>query len=166
VCAPWNTVARLEQFTILLENIQSLEDATGLPSASTGLTLPFTLGEHDVYCQYWHCLNTTDYDNPDMLRDADITMYRAKAQVSAISGIDRTMHTQAMALLHLETDLRRALERQNSAFTTSRLYRSPAVGLAVLRPCSAGSIHNVGLFPVEFIPVAEETGLSPLAGGY
>jgi len=88
-----------------------------------------------------------------------LTLQCAKAQGKVRYQVISVHTYQAMALLHLETDLRRALERQNSAFTTSRLYRSPAVGLAVLRPCFAGSIHNVGLFPVEFIPVAEETGL-------
>jgi len=68
-------------------------------------------------------LNTTDYQPEDMLRDADITMYRAKAQGKVRYQVfDRTMHTQAMALLHLETDLRRALERQEF-----RLHYQPIV---------------------------------------
>ena len=57
-------------------------------------------------------LSSAGYNRPEeILRDADTAMYRAKA----LGGVrhqmfDHTMHAEAMALLHLETDLRRAVE--------------------------------------------------------
>jgi predicted signal transduction protein with EAL and GGDEF domain len=57
---------------------------------------------------------TTDYDGPDdLLRDADTALYRAKALGKGRYEVfDRTMHQSAVALLQLETDLRRAVEHQ------------------------------------------------------
>jgi len=99
------------EFTILLENIQSLEDATRVAERiQQELTLPLLLVNTRCLLPILALPEYNRLRPEDMLRDADITMYRAKAQ--GRSGIDRTMHTQAMALLHLETDLRRALERQ------------------------------------------------------
>jgi len=96
-----------------------------------------------------------------LLRDADTAMYRAKSLGRACHEVfDRTMHLRAVELLHLETDLRRAIERQEL-----QLYYQPIVSL------TTGKIHGFealirwqhperGLIsPAEFIPVAEETGL-------
>jgi len=48
----------------------------------------------------------------DLLRDADTAMYRAKGQGSGTHAVfDSTMHDRAVAVLQLETDLRRALDR-------------------------------------------------------
>jgi len=69
------------------------------------------------------------------------------------------MHTQAMALLHLETDGGGRSKRQEFRLHYYRLYRSPKVGLAVLRPCSAAHPQRA-CFRQSSIPVAEETGLT------
>src|SRR6185503_9498387 len=62
----------------------------------------------------------------DMLRDADVAMYRAKAQGRGRQQVfDRSMQERAAHLLRLEGDLRRALEREEL-----RLHYQPVVSLA------------------------------------
>jgi EAL domain-containing protein (putative c-di-GMP-specific phosphodiesterase class I) len=73
---------------------------------------------------------------------------------------DKTMHARAVALLQLETDLRRAVERQEF-----RLYYQPIVNVQTLRIQGFEALvrwqhpHRGLLPPSELIPVAEETGL-------
>jgi len=72
-------------------------------------------------------LSATGYDQPEDLRDADTAMYHAKALGKARYGVfDTAMHANTKALLQLETDLRRAVERQELQFITSRLCRCKA----------------------------------------
>ncbi len=97
----------------------------------------------------------------EVLRDADTAMYFAKAQGKArYAAFDRSMHEQAVAQLQMENDLRRALE--NDEF---ELYYQPIVSL------SSGAITGFEslirwhhplkgmVSPLDFIPIAEETGL-------
>jgi diguanylate cyclase (GGDEF)-like protein/PAS domain S-box-containing protein len=163
---PGDTVARFggDEFTILLENIQDVEDATKVAECiQQELKLPFNLSGHEVFAtaSIGIALSTHGYDRPeDLLRDAEVTMYRAKALGKARSEVfDRTMHTQAMTLLELETSLRRALERKEFC-----LHYQPIVSLKSGRISGFEALlrwqQPRGLVsPAEFIPVAEETGL-------
>jgi EAL domain-containing protein (putative c-di-GMP-specific phosphodiesterase class I) len=96
-----------------------------------------------------------------MIRDADTAMYRAKDQGKARYEIfDTAMHTRAVTLLRLESDLRRALEREELC-----VYYQPIVSIA------SGELHGFEalvrwqhpergiISPDQFIAVAEETGL-------
>ncbi|HEY9750603.1 MAG TPA: PAS domain S-box protein, partial [Allocoleopsis sp.] len=158
-----DTVARLggDEFTILLEDIVDIHDATRIANRiHQALQSPFNLQGQEVFTSVsiGIALSETGYDWPeDLLRDADTAMYRAKSLGRACHEVfDRTMHLRAVELLHLETDLRRAIERQEL-----RLYYQPIVSL------TTGRIHGFealirwqhperGLIsPAEFIPVAE-----------
>jgi EAL domain-containing protein (putative c-di-GMP-specific phosphodiesterase class I) len=88
-------------------------------------------------------------------------MYRAKVSGNAgIEVFNPTMHTQAVALLQLETDLRRAIERQEF-----RIHYQPLVSLSGNRIIGFEALlrwqhPERGLIsPVEFMQVAEETEL-------
>ena len=97
----------------------------------------------------------------DLLRNAHIAMYRAKALGRMRPEIFVTrMHTQALGRWQLETDLRQAIKRQEF-----QVYYQPIVLLdtgqiagfeALVRWLSP---HRGFVLPGEFIPVAEETGL-------
>jgi EAL domain-containing protein (putative c-di-GMP-specific phosphodiesterase class I) len=96
-----------------------------------------------------------------MIRDADTAMYRAKDAGKARYEIfDTSMHTRAVTLLRLESDLRRAVENQQLC-----VYYQPIVSVAdgELRGFEAllrwHHPERGVIPPSEFVPLAEETGL-------
>lgn len=180
-----DTVARLggDEFAILLENITDKSDAILIAQRiQNELSLPFNLSTHQIFSSAsigivcsglpqvrsgkdttsLYTQSPTLYDRPeDLLRDADAAMYHAKAQGKARHEVfDMSMHTRAVALLQLENDLRRALDRQEF-----QLYYQPIVSL------TNGKISGFEVLlrwqhperglvsPAEFIRVAEETRL-------
>lgn len=97
----------------------------------------------------------------ELLRNADIAMYQARSQGKACYEVfDSAMHRQALDQLQLETDLRRAIERQEF-----QVYYQPIVSLFTGRITGFEALirwqhPQRGLVsPNEFIPIAEETGL-------
>jgi diguanylate cyclase (GGDEF)-like protein/PAS domain S-box-containing protein len=162
-----DTVARLggDEFVILLENVQDLTDVTRVARrVQKDLAVPCNLQGHKVFVSVSMgiVLSTTQYDRPeDMLRDADIAMYRAKGQGRGRFEIfDAEMLAHAMTRLEMESDLRRALEHKE--FVN---FYQPIVELNTRRIVGFEVVvrwqHPLrGLvMPSEFIPMAEETGL-------
>ncbi|MFQ5527828.1 MAG: EAL domain-containing protein [Thermoanaerobaculia bacterium] len=164
---PGDTVARLggDEFAILANDIDHASDATRIAERiQDELSRPFDLGGHEVFtgASIGIALSSTGYASPqEVLRDADIAMYRAKSQGGAHHAVfDLTMHQRAVELLQLETDLRRAVD--GNEFVT---YYQPIVDL------EGGWIQGFealvrwqhpqrGLvYPKHFIGVAEETGM-------
>lgn len=162
-----DTVARLggDEFVILLENIQGPLDATFIADRiQHDLALPHDLEDHKVFVSssIGIVLSAARYKRPeDILRDADIAMYRAKGQGRGhYEMFDTAMFEHAMTRLELEGDLRKAIERCEFL-----IFYQPIVEL--------GGRHIVGFEalvrwqhptrglvpPSEFIPTAEETGL-------
>ena len=163
---PGDTVSRFggDEFAILLENVTELSDATIVAErVQKAMTRPFQLGSQQVFssASIGIALGHADYRHAeDLLRDADMAMYRAKARGKARHEVfDAEMHTRAVALLQLETDLRWAIERDEF-----RLYYQPIVrldgGIVVGFEALIRWQHpQRGLVsPAEFIPIAEETG--------
>jgi diguanylate cyclase (GGDEF)-like protein/PAS domain S-box-containing protein len=164
---PEDIVARLggDEFTFLLDDIKDISDATRVANRiHKELAAPFNLSGQEVFttASIGITLSSQRYDRPeDCLRDADTAMYRAKALGKARHAIfDKSMHERVMALLKLETDLRRALEREEF-----RLHYQPIVVLETGQITGFEALvrwqhPERGLVPpVEFIAVAEETGL-------
>ena len=98
----------------------------------------------------------------DIIRDADLAMYRAKnAGGGGYSVFDAALHDAAVRRLRLETDLRRAVERGEFRVVVpaDRVAGRPRRSWASRRWC-AGSIPNADCCgPGEFLEVAEEVGL-------
>ncbi len=164
---PTDTVARLgaDEFAILLEGIQSVSDATRVAdSIHQTLTSPFYLNESEVFMtlSIGIALNTNTNEQPEeLLRNADLAMYRARSQDKACYEVfDAAMHELAVDRLQIETDLRRAIERQEF-----RVYYQPIVSLSTGRISGFEALlrwqhPQRGLVsPTDFIPTAEETGL-------
>lgn len=80
------------------------------------LQKPLTLGSQEVFtsCSIGIALSNLGYETQEeMLRDADLAMYRAKSLGKSRSAIfNKTMHQVAVKRLNLENDLRKALERE------------------------------------------------------
>ncbi len=162
-----DTVARLggDEFAILLNDIAHFDDAIRVAERMLhGLKLPFKLAGHEVFtsASIGIALSNNRYQAAeDVLRDADTAMYRAKADGKARYEVfDMVMHARVVALLQLENDLRRAIEREELC-----LHYQPIVALADGRVTGFEALvrwphPERGLVrPTEFIPVAEETGL-------
>ncbi|WP_243360075.1 EAL domain-containing protein [Fundidesulfovibrio terrae] len=97
----------------------------------------------------------------DVLRDADTAMFKAKALGKGETAVfDTAMHAEVRARLLLENDLRRALERGEFFLVYQPIVeldgRTPAGFEALLR--WRHPEHGV-IPPLEFIPVAEASGL-------
>jgi diguanylate cyclase (GGDEF)-like protein len=164
---PEDTVARLsgDEFAILLESITEARDAGRVAERiEEALSFPINLAGSEVLTSASMGIVTSSmaHDQPEqLLRSADMAMYRAKAAGRArYEMFDRTMHTDALARLQLETDLRRAVE-----LGEFRLHYQPLVSLKTGRVTglealvrwehpTRGLVH-----PGDFIPIAEETGL-------
>jgi diguanylate cyclase (GGDEF)-like protein len=164
---PMDTVARLggDEFAILLDGLESQEHAIRVAERiQQALTRPFNLNGHEVYIttSIGITLSNGGYDDPEnVLRDADTAMYRAKeAGKARFELFDASMHSRAVALLQLENDLRRAIEREEF-----QVYYQPIICLSNDDLCGFEALvrwnhPERGLIPPdEFIPIAEETGL-------
>jgi diguanylate cyclase (GGDEF)-like protein len=162
-----DTVARFggDEFAVLLDETCNLADAIRVAEKiQLELHRPLELHgqENFTSASIGVALSSMGYDNPDdMLRDADTAMYRAKDHGKARHEVfDHTMHTRAVAMMRLESDLRRALEREEF-----RIQYQPIVALRTGKLKGFEALvrwehPDRGLVsPNEFIPVAEETGL-------
>jgi EAL domain-containing protein (putative c-di-GMP-specific phosphodiesterase class I) len=128
------------------------------------LALPCDLEGHKVFISVsiGVVLSHGRYErSEDVLRDADIAMYRAKGQGRGrYETFDTAMHAHAMTRLELETDLRKAIERQEFVIHYQpivELGSHKIVGFEALLRWQHPARGLVS--PAEFIPVAEETGL-------
>ena len=161
------TVARLggDEFTVLLDDIKDPGDAKrAADRMMKALVAPFILGGKEVFTSVsiGIALSNSAYEQAeDILRDADTAMYRAKSLGKARYEVfDADMRAKVMARLQLETDLRHALERGEF-----RNFYQPIVALASGEIAGFEALlrwqHPTRglLAPIEFIPVAEETGL-------
>ena len=96
-----------------------------------------------------------------MLRDADTAMYRAKAQGKACYEVfDKGMHARAVYLLQMENDLRRALDREELCVYYQPIASLDNGQLAGFEALIRWQHPERGFInPVDFIPLAEDTGM-------
>lgn len=163
---PGDTVARVggDEFTILLEDLNDETEAvTVAERIQRELSYPFTLNGREVFTTVSIGIapSTTGYTQPeDILRDADTAMYRAKSLGKARHEIfDKAMHAVAINLLHLETDLRRAIEREEFFVQYQPIVSLDNFNLYGFEALVRWQHPERGLIsPMDFIPVAEDSG--------
>ncbi len=161
------TLARMDgdQFTVLLEGIKGPSDPMRVAvRIQECLSAPFTARGVDVCASasIGIALSSPSYSEPEeMLRDADIAMCRARAQgTSGREVFDTQMHALVVRRLKLETELRKAIEREEF-----RVFYQPIVRLATGQIAGVEALvrwrrnESELVGPVDFIEVAEETGL-------
>ncbi len=155
-----------DEFTILLPEVGDVyEVCRAAERILAAVRAPFALDdghEASVTSSIGIVLNDDAHPAPaDLLRDADVAMYRAKQSGKACYKVfDTSMHAWAVARLDLERDLRQAIARGEM-----RLYYQPIVRLATRRIVGLEALlrwqhpQRGTILPAEFIPLAEETGL-------
>ncbi|WP_330202248.1 putative bifunctional diguanylate cyclase/phosphodiesterase [Cyanobacterium sp. Dongsha4] len=164
---PQDKLARLggDEFTIIIENVNDLSIVSQIADRiQFNLQKPLTLGSQEVFtsCSIGIALSNVGYETQEeMLRDADLAMYRAKSLGKSRSAIfNKTMHQVAVKRLNLENDLRKALEREQF-----ELFYQPIVSVNEQTIVGFESLlrwhhpEKGAISPAEFIPLAEETGL-------
>jgi len=161
-----DTLARLggDEFTILLDDIRDPIEAVRVAERlQAELTTPFIVNQQEIVISA--SIGIVSSTSPhtqaeDLVRDADIAMYRAKRAGRARCEVsDTAMHANAVKRLRLETDLRKALEQGEF-----RVYYQPIVSLQTGKITGFEALTRwqrpEGILPpIEFIAVAEETGL-------
>lgn len=167
-CTPdRSTVSRLggDEFVVLADNLRDVRDAARIADRLVhALGQPYDLRGQSLVATVSIGVTTSfsDYTQPgDILRDADIAMYHAKAAGRAgFALFDRAMHEEIRDRMQLENELRQVLERNELELHYQpivSLMNQSLLGLEALlrwRHPQRGMVP-----PAEFIGCAEETGL-------
>ena len=164
---PGDTVARLggDEFAVLLIDVLSINSVTHIAHRILDLSAQkFTIDGHDIFisASIGIAMGLSSYrSSEEILRDADIAMYRAKTSgKSRYEVFDRQMHHEVVEALRLETDLRGAIQRGEFS-----MFYQPIVSLREGQLVGFESLirwrhPRRGLVaPDFFIPAAEDTGL-------
>lgn len=102
------------------------------------------------------------YTEPEqIIRDAETAMHRAKGTTDdGYKVFHHQMHTQAVQTLKLETDMRHALERDEFELHFQPIVHLPSMHISGFEALLRWQHPRRGMVPpLEFIPVAEETGI-------
>jgi diguanylate cyclase (GGDEF)-like protein/PAS domain S-box-containing protein len=164
---PEDTAARLggDEFTVLVEDIARVGEVVQIAERIAEiLQPPFALEDQEVFATVSTgiALNSPAQEqSADLLRHADLAMYRAKHRGKARYEVfEPSMDAKAVERLILETGLRRALVRQQF-----RVYYQPIVALENDKVAGVEALvrwehpQRGLLLPEAFLSVAEETGL-------
>ena len=162
-----DTVARLggDEFAVLLDNPANMAETTGVAERLTQVfQAPFHVGSHTLYCttSIGVVVNDQNLSNAEnVLRDADIAMYRAKAAGrSRFVVFEDAMRENILARMALETDLRQAVRRQELEVYYQPVMHGASGVVAGFEALVRWHHPERGIvLPGEFIPLAEETGL-------
>ncbi|MDQ8022565.1 MAG: EAL domain-containing protein [Moraxellaceae bacterium] len=158
-------VARLggDEFTVLLDDLPNVQAAAAAAQKiASELAEPFHIDDHEVFVSASVGIAAYPQDGEDvstLLRHADSAMYHAKRSNQGFAFYEAGMGARAGDHLRLENALRRAIERNELA-----LHYQPQVDGAGRLYCAEALLRwqhpaHGRISPLEFIPLAEETGL-------
>ena len=165
---PVDTVARMEgdEFILLLDGVNNVSEPVRLAHRiHQALSTPFYIEDREVFSSVsiGIALSQTGFERPsDMVRDAKTASRTARAEDGPSSHriFDPVLHAGALARVHLESRLRVAVERGELV-----LHYQPVVSLETGEILGFEALvrwedpDRGMVFPDEFVPVAEETGL-------
>ncbi len=166
-----DTIARLnsDEFAILVEDIQQVQDATQIAERiQSALSHPFLLSQQEVFTSVSigisFNLQSTGrlYESAEeLLRDADTAMRHAKYLGQGCHQLfDQRMQKNFRSRLQLETDLRRAIERDELLLNYQVIVSLLTGEITGFEALVRWNHPQRGLVPPgQFIPLAEETGL-------
>jgi len=160
-----------DEFILLLEKIGNAQVAAAVADKICNtIAKPFLLMEQEFYisCSIGISLFPADgIDSGLLIKHADTAMYRAKEQGNTFCFYEDSMEFAVSSKLRLESDLRRALQRDEFF-----LHYQPQIDLNSGRIIGAEALirwqhPTLGLVPPDaFIPVAEEIGLIETIGAW
>jgi len=163
---PKYLLARLggDEFAVLLANCD-LSQATEIAAKILQeFTVYFDLQRYEVFinASIGIAMGNTEYQRPEhLLRDADTAMYRAKSLGKGqYSVFTPAMHDDALQVLQLEIELRKAIDRQELFVHYQPIISLITGKITGFEALARWQHPQLGLIPPgKFIPVAEETGL-------
>ncbi|KYC35430.1 diguanylate cyclase [Scytonema hofmannii PCC 7110] len=162
------TVARVggDEFAILLGNINHTSEATQLADElQQQISQPFQKDGQEIFTSISIGIafnqSELNYHPVELLRDAHIAMYRAKDLGKARHQVFATgMHTQVIKRFQLEADLRRGIELEELYLVYQPIVSLITETIAGFEALIRWNHPKYGFVsPLEFISVAEETGL-------
>ena len=164
---PEDTVARLggDEFAILVDDVGIPQGALELAErVSAAFRAPFRVDEREVTisCSIGVVVAASGHRTADdMLRDADVAMYRAKVSSSGSYALfEPSMRAEVAARLELEADLREAIEQEGLALAFQPIVDLRDGRIVAVEALSRWSHPTRGIVPPSvFIPIAEESGL-------
>lgn len=162
-----DTVARIggDEFAVLIEDLKSTQDALEAGSrAVASLAAPHRLEATEIVvgASVGVAVSTPGRQSAEeLMRDADAAMYVAKRNGKGrLEVFEPSMHAAAIARLSLESDLRRAIERQEFSVHYQPILDLSSEAVKSLEALVRWNHPQRGLLlPDDFIPIAEETGL-------
>ncbi len=164
---PGDMIARLggDEFAMIIDNLKCPEDA--LQTAERlhqEMSVPHLLSGREVYASasIGVALSQAAHETAqDFLRAADTAMYHAKSRGrGCVELFDTEMHARALGQLQIETDLRRALQREEFRVFYQPIVSTESRQVRGFEALVRWEHPEQGLLaPVRFMPVAEETGL-------
>jgi diguanylate cyclase (GGDEF)-like protein/PAS domain S-box-containing protein len=163
---PMDTVARLggDEFVMLLDGVDNADDARRLMErivAGLGRGVDAMGAHHVITASIGATITTGDELPGDVIQDADAAMYRAKANGGARwEFFQPSQRRPGLSVYHVDVALRGAVERDELSVVYQPLVElagGRVAGCEALLRWNHGGLGPVS--PVEFIPVAEQTGL-------
>ena len=169
---PNDIVARLggDEFTILVEGNFHNKEVIGIAERlQEKFSMPFDLSGHEIYSSASIGIlhrSENHLTSEDMMRDADTAMYQAKRAGKACHEVfDQDMHEAVKASLQLETDLRRAIDRDELTVYYQPIYSLVTEKIEGFEALARWNHKELGLMaPQNFISLAEEIGLIDTLG--
>ena len=166
-CRPIDTVARLggDEFAALLEGVSGLSDALMFAERIRArVRQPYKLENYEIFTSVSVGITMSHGSRrnaADLLRDADTAMYQAKSMGrDQVEVFDVEMHKQAVERLNLETDLRRAIDRDEFVNFYQAIYDLKTDRISGFETLVRWQHPQRGLLPPgAFITLAEETGI-------
>ncbi|WP_414620669.1 EAL domain-containing protein [Calothrix sp. CCY 0018] len=161
-------LARLggDEFAILIENVAESNQAIQLADfLQQEMSLPFKINQQEIFTSLSVGIafnqQQLKHQPADLLRDAHTAMYRAKDLGKSRHEVFATgMHTHSKNRLQLEAELRRAIDKEEFYLNYQPIICLKTNQIAGFEALVRWNHPQRGFVsPVEFIPVAEETGL-------
>ena len=159
-------VARLggDEFAIVIDELPNVGVASSTAQKIChAITAPFEIDGHDLVVSASigiAIFPTNGIDSSTLLRHADTAMYRAKKKSSGFQFFEENMEASASEHLRFEGALRRALERNEIVVFFQPIATAGDCRIVGMEALARWRHPSRGLVsPLEFIPLAEETGL-------